>query len=232
MKTGLFREKKLWIILVLAVPVIFWFFSVIFPIIASGLNRSGYQSPKKDPLEISGHLVVRDRDSREGKFIRDIRFPLTRRSDLRFDHDQFELRLYGLIEVKESGMFLIGTESDDGSWIWIDGEKVLDNGGIHSRTEKENLIHLETGLHSLELKFENRQGEAYLNVFWNQANKERLPLPLLSNPWGRVTSGLYRSAHLFFKIARYWFFFWVPLLLYRVLFPDKAVNRRPSECRE
>lgn len=205
-------------------PVIFWSLSKVLPLMASGLNQKGYQSVKKNPSAVSSFLIIRNKGSVDRQSVKDIKFPLSRKSDLRFDHERFDLRILGLLEVEKPGFYWIGTESDDGSWIWIDRKKILDNGGLHSREEKKNLIHLNKGLHSIELKFENRMGEAYLDVFWIPPNETRRPLPLLPNPWGRVASGLFWSSFLFLKIAQYWVFFLIPPLLFKVLFPSKPNN--------
>ena len=221
MKFHLPEKKNPWIISAIAFPVLLWSLSEIMNITAIGLNRKSYQSIKKHPSEASIILSIKNKGSVNRKYLKEIKFPLSRKSDLRFDHERFDLRIFGLLEVEKPGLYWIGTESDDGSWIWIDGKKILDNGGFHAREEKKNFIQLEKGLHSITVKFENILGEAYLDVFWIPPNETRCPLPLIPNPYGRIISGLYRSAHLSFKIAQYWIFLLIPILLYGVLFPFK-----------
>jgi hypothetical protein len=232
MRIHLFTKRRPVIILAVAIPVIFWSLSEILPIMASGLNRKGYQSAKKNPSEASSTLIIRNKDSIDRKFIKDIKFPLSRKSDLRFDHERFDLRIIGLLEVEKSGFFWIGTESDDGSWIWIDGKKILDNGGLHPRVLKMNFVPLEKGLHSIELKFENQMGDAYLDPFWILPTGARQPLPFFPHPFGGIVSYLLWSAHIAFKIAQYWFFLMVPLLLFKVLFPTEPNNGDISKFRE
>jgi hypothetical protein len=221
MKGHLFGKKRTWIILGVAVPVILWSLSEILPIMASGFNRKGYQSVKKNPSEASGILIIRNKDSIVQKSIKDIKLPLSRKSDPRFDHERFQLQIKGLLMVEQSGPYWIGTESDDGSWIWIDGKKVLDNGGLHPRHKNMEFIHLQKGLHLIELKFENLMGEAYLDTFWIPPKGSRQPLPFYPHPFGRTASALFGTAFLFSKIAQYWIFFLLPLLLYPLLFPSK-----------
>lgn len=224
MRIHFLKKRNPWIIWAIAIPAAFWFLSETLPLLASGLNQKGYQRVKKNPLEASGILTLRTRDSVHRKSVKNIILPLTRKSDPRFDHDRFDLRIIGLLEVEKPGFYGIGTESDDGSWIWIDGEKILDNGGLHPRQKKKDLIHVQKGLHLIELKFENLMGEAYLDAFWVPPDEPPRPIPLLPHPWGRVASNLYGSAPLFFKMAQYWVFFLIPLLLYKILFPTGPVG--------
>ncbi|MEW6186937.1 MAG: hypothetical protein AB1585_14480 [Thermodesulfobacteriota bacterium] len=228
MKIRLPKKKRLWIVLAITVPVICWSISEILPLIASALNRQGYQVVRREPSGLSGILTIRKKEALERKTVKDIRFPLTRTSDPRFDHDRFTLKLYGLLDVERAGFYWVGSESDDGSWIRLKGDKILDNGGLHSRETKMNLIHMDKGLQSIELRYENQMGEAYLDLFWVTPEGTRSPLPLLPNPWGRVSAGLLWTAFLFFKIAQYWVFFTLPLLLYPILFPVNKPNSNGS----
>lgn len=226
MKIHLPERKRPWIILALAIPVIFWSISEILPLMASVLNRKGYQRIKKNPSEASSILIIRNKDSIERKSIQDIKFPLSRKSDLRFDHDRFDLTLVGLLEVEKPGFYCIGTDSDDGSWIWIDGKKILDNGGLHSRQEIKDYVSLTKGFHLIELKFENLMGDAYWDVFWIPPNGRREPIPFKLHPLGRMIPGFYWASHIFYKMAQYWIFFMVPLLLYQILFPSRGTTRK------
>jgi hypothetical protein len=224
MKIRMPKNKRPWVILVIAFPLICWSFSEVLPLIASSLNRKGYQAAAKTIPELSGVLTVKKQNALERKTVKDIRFPITRTSDPRFDHDRFDLTIYGLLNVERAGFYWVGTESDDGSWIWLKGVKILDNGGLHSREIKTNLIRLEKGLQIIELRYENQMGDAYLDLFWVPPDGTRSPLPLVPNPWGRVSSGLLWASFLLFKIAQYWVFFTLPLLLYPILFPVKSHN--------
>jgi hypothetical protein len=226
MKNHLWGKKRAWIILGVAVLVILWSLSEILPIMASVLNRKGYQGVKNNPSEASGILIIRNKDSIVRKSIKDIKLPLSRKSDPRFDHERFQLQIKGSLIVEKSGPYWIGTESDDGSWIWIDGKKILDNGGLHPRHKNMEFIHLQKGFHLIELKFENLMGEAYLDAFWIPPNGSRQPLSFYPHPFDRVASALFRTAYFFSKIAQYWIFFLLPMLLYPLLFPSKLKHNQ------
>jgi hypothetical protein len=221
MKNSIFRSKKRGAFLIIAMPIGFWFFSETIPMAISGLNWVSYRYLSSPSSTKTGILNILDKYSFDRKTISDIKFPLSRKSDLRFDHERFHLQMVGLIKVEKSGTFWIGTESDDGSWIWLDEKKILNNGGLHAREEMKSFIYLKEGIHSLDIEFENLVGEAYLDLFWIPPNGNREPIPFKSQPMGRMIPGLYWLSILFFKISQYWTFFLVPFLLYNLLFPGR-----------
>jgi len=216
------RIKKKGILLIIMIPMVFWSLSESLPLMISQLNERIYRYQAKNPQGISGSLTIFKQGLVDRLMISNIRLPLSRKSDPLFDQERFQLQVTGLLKIEKAGIYSFGTESDDGAWIWIDGKKILDNGGLHSRQKKMNFAHLQKGVYFIELKFENLMGEAYWDVFWIPPDETRHPLPLLPHPWGRVASGLFWSANLFFKIAQYWAFFVIPLLLYKVLFPSES----------
>ena len=221
MKKGLPANRKKWVFILVAIPVLSWSLSIAFPLIVSGLNWISYRYLSESNLGPEGLLTVLIQGSNKRKTVSGIKFPLSRKSDPRFDHERFHLQMVGLIKVEKSGTFWIGTESDDGSWIWVDGKKILNNGGLHSREEMKSFIYLKEGIHSIDVEFENLLGDAYLDPFWIPPNGNRQPLPFRSHPFGRIIPCLFGASHIFYKIAQYWVFFLVPLLLYKVLFPSK-----------
>ncbi len=216
------RSKKKGILLIIMVLIVFWSLSESLPLMIIQFNGRICRYQAKNPLGISGSLTIFEQGSVNRLMISNIRLPLSRKSNPLFDHERFQLQVTGLLKVEKAGIYWFGTESDDGSWIWIDGKKILDNGGLHSRQKKMGFAHLQKGVYFIEVKFENLMGEAYGDVFWIPPDETRRPLLLLPYPWGRVASSLFWSANLFFKIAQYWVFFMIPLLLYKILFPSES----------
>ncbi len=64
----------------------------------------------------------------------------------------------GYIHLPSDGVYAFYTYSDDGSGLWIDGELVVDNDGLHSREEKTGSIALRKGLHKLTLRYFDSNG--------------------------------------------------------------------------
>lgn len=221
------RKKKGWIGVIIAIPIFFWILSQVLPAAASWLNRQGFRKVQHRLAEISGTLTCPDKRGSQRILFNPLTFPLNRRSHPELDREKFLLRLVGLLSVEQAGFYWIGCESDDGSWVRIDGEEVVENGGLHARQEKRNLIHLNRGIHPLEVRWENQMGEAYLDLFWIPPEGMRQPLPFLPHPWGKWSALLERLGFFSFKIAQYWTFLMLPLLLYPLLFPV-----RPSSGEE
>jgi hypothetical protein len=223
--TAFFRKKKkYWAVIVIAVSVFFWSLSEVMPRLAQQLDEKGYEEGRKKSLGITGTLTFEEQGKKKKVRLDPIRFPLTRQSHPLLDREKFSLKIIALLEVKKAGLYWIGSDSDDGSWIRIDNEQVLDNGGLHPRQEKTNLMDLRPGIHPLEIRFENRMGEAYLDVFWIGPEGVRSSLAMLPHPWGKESAFFRRLGYLSFKIAQYWTFLMLPVLLYPLLFPV-----RPSE---
>jgi len=70
----------------------------------------------------------------------------------------------GLVEVPQTGIWTFGTISDDGSKLWIGGQEVVDNDGLHGDREIKGEIHLEAGLHPIRVEVFERGGAANIQV--------------------------------------------------------------------
>ena len=75
--------------------------------------------------------------------------------------DHFGYAFEGLIRIPQTGVWEFFTRSDDGSVLWIDGRKTVDNDGSHAAVAATGRIALEAGLHRYRLLyFEDYEGEA------------------------------------------------------------------------
>ncbi|MEX2243561.1 MAG: alpha-L-fucosidase [Fimbriimonadaceae bacterium] len=74
------------------------------------------------------------------------------------------LRLEGTIEVPASRVFRFALNSDDGARLWINGELVVDNDGLHGPTTKVGAIALSKGAHHLRVDYFNKSGGAALSL--------------------------------------------------------------------
>lgn len=64
----------------------------------------------------------------------------------------------GYVQVPRDGIYSFYTYSDDGSMLEIDGRKVVDNDGLHPRTERSGQIALRRGLHKFSLRYFDTNG--------------------------------------------------------------------------
>lgn len=72
----------------------------------------------------------------------------------------------GFISVPTDGIYIFYTASDDGSELYINGNKIVDNDGVHGDSEKNGTLALKAGYHTIRVRyFEGNYGES-LNVSW------------------------------------------------------------------
>jgi len=83
----------------------------------------------------------------------------------------------GLIEISRAGNYVFATESDDGSWIFIDERMVADNGGTHAVQYRSGEVTLEEGFHRIRIKYFDVGGGAVLKVFWTPPGGKEEPIP-------------------------------------------------------
>jgi hypothetical protein len=80
----------------------------------------------------------------------------------------------GYIKVSEDGIYKFYTRSDDGSALYIDGKKVVDNDGEHTPTEKSGKVPLAKGLHEIRVEyFQSSQGQSLGLVCETQTSRKR-----------------------------------------------------------
>lgn len=87
--------------------------------------------------------------------------------------DHFGYIFEGLINVPADGVYTFGTKSDDGSVLYIDGKKVVDNDGSHAAIVATGRIALKKGMHTYKLLyFEDYEGE-HLSWEWQVPGKDK-----------------------------------------------------------
>ena len=70
----------------------------------------------------------------------------------------------GWVHATVPGEWRFGTNSDDGSALWIGDRQVVDNDGLHGMVERSGTIALEAGWHAIRVEFFERGGGAGLIV--------------------------------------------------------------------
>jgi hypothetical protein len=80
--------------------------------------------------------------------------------------DNFAAVVSGFLNVQNAGQYQFWTKSDDGSELWIDKARVVDNSGLHAPETKTGTVSLSKGLHSILVPFVECGGGAYLQISW------------------------------------------------------------------
>jgi len=79
--------------------------------------------------------------------------------------DYFAAVFESYLKVPKDGIYAIQTGSDDGSVVYIDGEKVVDNDGLHGYQKRYGQIALAKGFHKMTVKYFEQSGGNYLRVY-------------------------------------------------------------------
>jgi hypothetical protein len=78
----------------------------------------------------------------------------------------FSVDWLGALRVEDEADYTFRLESDDGSWLVIDGGTVIDNGGVHSPRSATGRAYLSAGVHSMAVRYFNSGGTARVRLFW------------------------------------------------------------------
>lgn len=80
--------------------------------------------------------------------------------------DNIVSRMTGKIVVPADGQYTFGTTSDDGSMLFIDGVKVVENNAYQGMTRRSGSVTLAAGLHDIDIGFYEGGGGAGLIADW------------------------------------------------------------------
>ncbi|MFZ4750923.1 MAG: M12 family metallo-peptidase [Phycisphaerales bacterium] len=83
----------------------------------------------------------------------------------------------GYIEVPATGLWTFSTESDDGSRMYIDGQLLVNNDGLHGMVDRSGQIALEAGFHRYRVEFFENFGGAGEVVRWQGPGVARAVIP-------------------------------------------------------
>lgn len=101
--------------------------------------------------------------------------PIAQKTD--FLKKNFSAAWSGWIRLDQTGEYTFATNSDDGSSLFIDGEKVVENGGFHGAQKASGTRRLARGMHELEIAYMQGAGSHKLEVFWTPPGKGEASLP-------------------------------------------------------
>jgi len=99
--------------------------------------------------------------------------------------DDFVVRFSGALKIEKGGEYQFQLESDDGSFLYINGEQIVDNDGLHGMQKREGRINLEEGPQALTVMFFEKGGGAGIVLRWNG--------PDSGNGWQTVPSSAFQT---------------------------------------
>lgn len=80
--------------------------------------------------------------------------------------DRFAARITGDLNVQTAGRYTIYLTSDDGSALYIDGERVIGHDGLHARSTVPVTLDLDAGAHEIEVRYFENWGDQMLQLEW------------------------------------------------------------------
>ena len=86
-------------------------------------------------------------------------------------------RFSGLIDVPHTGNWTFFINSDDGSEVWINGQSLATNYGMHGMRERSGFVNLTEGLHEFRIEFFQGGGPHGLIFSWQGPNTPKAAVP-------------------------------------------------------
>ncbi|MDN3514979.1 MAG: PA14 domain-containing protein [Candidatus Brocadia sp.] len=104
-----------------------------------------------------------------------------------FSGRQFSVIWSGRLYTPRSGHYKFSTESDDGSFLYINDKLIVDNGGDHGIKTVKGSMYLTEGYYDIKIKYFNSKGSSHIKVFWempeglrSQLNKDNVSNYIIS----------------------------------------------------
>ncbi|CQH59279.1 probable secreted glycoprotein [Halobacterium hubeiense] len=96
--------------------------------------------------------------------------------------DNFGYQFTAYIDVSETGSYTFYTNSDDGSRLFIDGNRVVDNPGEHPPQEQSGTVTLSEGRHNVTVTYFEAGGGQELTASWEGPGitKQEIPTSVLT----------------------------------------------------
>jgi hypothetical protein len=80
------------------------------------------------------------------------------------EQDNFVAEMQGFFYVASSGFYTFSTTSDDGSWLFIDGSMVVNNGFFQGFSQRTGTVFLNAGYYPFDLQYFQGGGGAGLDL--------------------------------------------------------------------
>lgn len=98
--------------------------------------------------------------------------------------DSFGIRYDGYLPITTAGSYTFKTNSDDGSFLYVNDVRIVDNDGIHPGQDRQGSVQLDMGLHRIRVEYFEKGGGEHVKVFWTGpgVSGRRLDADLVLNP--------------------------------------------------
>lgn len=94
-------------------------------------------------------------------------------TDERLNKDEFSIIWTGKLIPPSSGKYLIGTSSDDGSYLYLNGKRIIDNWGPHGVVTKIDTVELKKGqAYDIKVEYFENIGGASVVLGWTKLEEK------------------------------------------------------------
>jgi len=113
----------------------------------------------------------------------------------------FAIKYAGSFNIDQEGEYAFRLVSDDGSRLFIDGTKIIDNDGLHPTQSVSGTVYLSRGQHSVEVDyFQGPREEIALQLFWTPpGGTETISNPQFTPASPPPQSSLYTALYRWFS---------------------------------
>jgi hypothetical protein len=137
----------------------YWFFE-------KGTNFDGYKTDNVEPNLVKVTESI--------NFENDASF---KQESAAFPNDHFSCQWEGVIQIKKAGKYTFTTKSDDGSRLWVNDRRIVNNWGLHGARTRQGFITLTEGFHQFKaVHFENGGGASMVVKFQGPDTDNQLKL--------------------------------------------------------
>ena len=84
----------------------------------------------------------------------------------------FYVEITGVLNIEETNNYVLRLVSDDGGRLFLDGELLINNDGLHGPDPKDSELILEAGPHPLKIEYFQAGGGAALSLQWAKFGDE------------------------------------------------------------
>jgi PKD repeat protein len=95
--------------------------------------------------------------------------------------DNFSVTWDGYLLVPANDTYTFSLRSDDGSYLWVDGNQLINNGGLHSATTVTGTVPLTLGYHHIVVNMFENTGEAVAQLQYSTLSQPTLQQ--VTNVW-------------------------------------------------
>jgi hypothetical protein len=91
--------------------------------------------------------------------------------------EAYSVKWSGWIMITRTGIYRFVTNSDDGSYLWLNKALMIDNGGPHGLRRVSTEISLEEGIYPIEILYFQIGGESVMQTRWAPPGKIETQIP-------------------------------------------------------